>query len=335
MGLNRSEIQLLKASVNLQIENIIAGFTKDYAVVGHLLVCACPIHGGDNISGFNINVNHQDSFCGKWFCNTHGCNDDYTNDILGFVQAMLESRDKGNKFYEAVDFLKRYADPNVKYEDFQSNAVNDFFARKPVVSPIGMTRSEIRKKLLIPPDYYLDRGYKYDTLDSFDVGLCLEYGRQMYQRVVFPVYNADERMIGCVGRDVTGKADSKWVNSKGFNKSAHLFNFYRAVEPARKSGKMILCEGQGDVMRLYEAGIHNAVGLFGCKISDGQQRLLESTGVFKLVIALDPDKAGQDGRDKIIARTKSLFSLVGTDLPIGRDLGDLTVDEIHKLEGIE
>lgn len=334
MGSNRSEIQLLKASANFQIENIVSKFVNHYAVVGNLLVAACPIHGGDNISGFNINVNPTDSFCGRWFCNTHACNEDYSNDILGFVQAMLESQCKGNRFYEAVDFLKPYIDPNAKVEDFQSNVVNDFFARKPVVSPVGMTRSEIRKKLLIPPDYYLDRGYKYDTLDRFDVGLCLEHGRQMYQRVVFPVYNMDERMIGCVGRDVTGKADSKWVNSKGFNKSAHLFNFHRAVEPARKAGKIVLCEGQGDVMRLYEAGIQNAVGLFGCKISDGQQRLLESSGVPKLVIALDPDKAGQDGRDKIIARTKSLFTLGGTTLPTGRDLGDLTVDEILALRGL-
>lgn len=155
----------------------------------------------------------------------------------------------------------------------------------------------------------------------------------MYTRIVFPVYaEDDESMIGCVGRDTTEKSKAKWINSKGFNKASYLYNYGKAVKEARQCGKLYLCEGQGDVMRFHEAGIHNAVGLFGCSISDGQKALLEKSGVLTLILALDPNKAGEKGREKIIEKCGNLFNIRQLKLPDQRDIGDLKIQEIRSMK---
>ena len=139
---------------------------------GDILVSNCPIHAGDNTTAFNINVNVDSEFCGKWFCNTKGCH-------------------------------------------------------KPVET--GLTREEIRKKLVIPAKYYIERGFFPEVLDEFDVGLCTDPTKPMYNRVVFPVYNyTGNRMIGCVGRTTTSDP-TKWLNQKGFKKGDHIYGYAKAL----------------------------------------------------------------------------------------------------------
>ena len=64
----------------------------------------------------------------------------------------------------------------------------------------NITREEIREGLQRPAEYYLNRGFAEETLDTFDVGFCNVKGKPMYNRVVAPVYDEDYNYVGCVGR---------------------------------------------------------------------------------------------------------------------------------------
>ena len=49
----------------------------DYYESNNLLISSCPIHEGDNITAFNINIDeYNEEHYGKWFCNTKGCHND-------------------------------------------------------------------------------------------------------------------------------------------------------------------------------------------------------------------------------------------------------------------
>lgn len=329
MVLERSQIQNLRKASNSRIEEIARHFIEEPYISDTLLISTCPIHNGDNATAFNINIDPDDEYCGKWFCNTAKCHDDYPNDIIGFVQGNLGS------FIEAVEWLQKFLgidDDDLDGEVPEVDYITRFLARKQKKNEHLLSRRDFRKRLLIPSRYYMDRGFKPETLDYFDVGLCIETNAQMHDRVVFPVYDIDdEHVIGYVGRDVTEQSERKWINSKGFNASSYLFNYQKALESAREKGVMILCEGQGDVMRLYEAGIENAVGIFGSSLSDGQVRLLHESGCLKIILALDPDKAGQDCRKKIHEKLAELYHIEEIKLPDDRDIGDLSIEEIKEL----
>ena len=151
----------------------------------------------------------------------------------------------------------------------------------------------------------------------------------MHKRIVFPIYDEnDEFMIGCTGRTICDDP-RKWVNQKGFNKSNFLYNYGKAMDHIKRTQTIILVEGQGDVIRLWEAGIKNVVGMFGSKISDSQEFLIQKTGVSNIVIAADNDEAGKACTGDIIERLKYLFNISILKLS-KNDIGDMSIDEINQ-----
>ena len=91
----------------------------------------------------------------------------------------------------------------------------------------------------------------------------------------------------------------------------------------------VLGRGQGDVWKLYEAGVDNAVGLFGKDISTSQRSLLLKTGITKLIVLTDNDQAGREAKIKIKRDLSRLFNLVFPQMHT-KDLGNMFVDKIKK-----
>ncbi len=56
----------------------------------------CIIHGGDNTTGFRLNKELK-----TWVCFTHGCHNEYGNDMFGLVRSV---NDCG--FMDALDYLE-------------------------------------------------------------------------------------------------------------------------------------------------------------------------------------------------------------------------------------
>jgi len=289
-----------------------------------LLVGSCPVHEGDNISAFNINIDPESDHYGIWFCNTHSCHTESSGqDILGLIHSLM-LKEKQTTFKEVISFCYK----------FLANTPNPRKIRRVVHKPNPtvkkITRPQIRKFLSFPAKYYINRGYLESTLDHFDVGVCYHPKSKMYKRIVFPVYDEnDEFMVGCVGRTINDHPH-KWKNLPGFNKSNFLYNYGKACPYIEDSRAIILVEGQGDVLRCYEAGINNSVGLFGCSLSDLQEFLIQKLNPKNIVLALDNDEAGQKGKEKIKSRLENYFNIIDINLPDGKDIGDLSVSEIDE-----
>lgn len=327
-----SNVEILKIKTMMRIQDLVKYFGLDLYRAGKRLIGPCPIHGGDNIAAFNINVGEGDDYYGNWFCNTNKCHERFGGNIIGFTYGML-SKDGAN-YDDTLHFLEEFTsgikiNPNLNTKD----NVIEFFQKTKKNKAI-ISRDAVRKRLQIPADYYMDKGFSDSVLKEFDVGTCLTRGMPMFNRAVFPIYDENEEMVGCAGRDIAGGGldgkRPKWLYSKGFNCAAHLFNYHRALKRVREVGAIILVEGQGDVLNLYQNGIINCVGIFGSHLSDAQCVLLEKSGALTLVLAFDNDPAGQGCTQSVTNKMGRLFNIKVLEFP-GKDIGDLTKDQIDNI----
>ena len=71
----------------------------------------------------------------------------------------------------------QYAHKQYKLEINKELKLLEIFEKKPQRSSRPVKREEVRKRINIPAKYYINRGYYPETLDLFDVGLCLEKNR--------------------------------------------------------------------------------------------------------------------------------------------------------------
>ena len=114
---------------------------------------------------------------------------------------------------------------------------------------------------------------------------------KFWNRVMFPIMDADSRVIGFGGR-VMGDAKPKYLNSpetKAFDKSRNLYgmNFART---SRKP-QLIICEGYMDVIALHQAGFNQAVASLGTALTT-QQAMLMKRYTDKVLLTYDSDGAG-------------------------------------------
>lgn len=313
----------------------------DYYESNNLLISRCPVHDGDNIAAFNINIDEDnEQHYGKWFCNTKQCHHSKPGkDILSLVWLLLEKKHgRKFKFNEVIEFCNNFSKDisvdekaiSVFKHDAIDRLINIESKQKNKSYTIKIDRQSVRKYLTFPAQFYINRGFKQETLDLFDIGLCTNPKSQMYQRVVFPVYDDDDEfMIGCTGRTVINDP-RKWINQKGFNKSNFLYNYGKALEHIKRTQTIILVEGQGDVLRLWESEIYNVVGMFGSKISDSQEFLIQKTGASNIIIMTDNDEAGNICSRDLRDRFKYLFNLYTVNIP-KNDIGDMSIDEINSI----
>ena len=360
-----ARIDALADVVGYRIEELLATLGVSLRLRGKMYTGPCPIHGGNNPSAFNL---YPDGFAirGNWVCRTHHCERTFKPTILGFVQGVLSHQQynwpgpRMVSFKDTIDWLCEFVGKG-KLEDIEVDLAEvekrkfaqrcELIGRTPQESLEGWSRETVRQRLLIPAQYFLDRGFSAEILDKYDVGLSqVPPAHPMCERVVVPVFDPDyRRVIGVTGRSIHEKCPhcqryhggdcptdergllgaAKWVNSH-FQKESCLYNYWFAQEHIRKSGLAVLVEGQGDVWRLEESGIHEGLGLFGTALNDPQQVILERSGAFTLVILTDGDAAGQDARKELEKLLGRSYRLCFPRFPEGRkDVGELTPQEIR------
>ena len=142
------------------------------------------------------------------------------------------------------------------------------------------------------------------------------------KRVMFPIINIRGNIIAFSGRAMPGedKQGGKYVNTSDtpvYKKSSNLFgmNFAKNV----CSERVILVEGNMDVISLHQAGFTNAVAPLGTAFTTEQANLL-ARYTKEIVLTLDADAAGQ----KAIKRASQLLENTGLRtrvvvIPDGKD----------------
>ena len=120
-------------------------------------------------------------------------------------------------------------------------------------------------------------------------------------RIVFPICNDVGEVIAFSGRllvDEEGAA--KYLNSPEttlFRKGSVLFGLDRTKRALIEANCAIVCEGQLDLISLFEAGITNVVAPQGTAFTENQARILKRF-VDEVVLCFDSDAAGTKAAER-------------------------------------
>ena len=221
-------------------------------------------------------------------------------------------------------YREKKADPKEKYYKIMAVA-NEFYQMYLENSTEGI---EAKK-------YLYDRGLTDADIKEFGIGLSPKIGDTLYQvlkesdfleldiadvslvdkningyhdifaeRIMFPICDRDGKPIAFSARiyNSIDKNQPKYINSresKIFHKGETLYNFHLAKAYMRKKKRVILHEGQMDVIATYRAGLKEVICTMGVGINDSLVKIIKKE-VSEVIICYDSDKAGIEASRKAI-----------------------------------
>lgn len=157
-------------------------------------------------------------------------------------------------------------------------------------------------------------------------------------RIIFPIHDAQGRLIAFGGRALTSEQTPKYINSPEttlFHKGHTLYGLHHAVK--HKDGPLCVVEGYFDVIRLAQHG-WQAVAPLGTAVTESHLHLLWKRDPEPLII-FDGDSAGEKACLRLIERALPLLepshSLKVTFLPLNMDPDDvLTRQGVEAFQGL-
>ncbi len=173
-------------------------------------------------------------------------------------------------------------------------------------------------------------------------GLASEYEGNLTdfffsERIMFTIFDSSDRPIAFSGRQLPGGRDPKYRNSPEteiYKKNEILYGLNWAKKHVAKEDRIIICEGQLDVIAFRESSLPVAVAPCGTSITENQvKKLARYTNNF--ILCFDSDNAGQKAANRFIQwEEKYNLQIKVALLPDGADPGDYlaqnTLDELVK-----
>jgi DNA primase len=142
-------------------------------------------------------------------------------------------------------------------------------------------------------------------------------------RIMFPICNDVGEVIAFSGRllkDEEGAA--KYLNSPEtplFRKSKVLFGLDKTKRSLIEENCAIVCEGQIDLISLFEGGITNVVAPQGTAFTEDQARVLKRY-VNEVVLCFDADTAGQKAAERsleaLLQKDRAWFNAFAYELTV-------------------
>ena len=305
---SKKKIVKIRKSVN------IVDIISDYIPIeqkGRNYFAICPFHDDHNPS-MSISPEKQIYTC--FVCGAHGNVFNFIMDYenVSFYEALkivanksnielniddynqnIEKRNDNNNLYEIYDFAFKYYQNNLLTKDGKE-ALDYLYKRDftdEIIKEFGIglsTKNKLTKVLL-------NKGYKNEDLLNSGIS---SFNDNIYDtfidRIMFPLWDLDGKVVGFSGRIYKTNDSSKYVNSKEseiFKKGNLLYNYHRAKQFARRKKSVIIVEGFMDVIALYKVGIYNVVASMGTAITKEQARLLKKLST-NIILCFDGDTAG-------------------------------------------
>ncbi len=308
---------------------------------GKNLVGLCPFHG-EKTPSFTVYPETASFYC--FGCGVGG-------DVFTFT-GLIENLD----YMESIKLLAErsgVALPESGYDDSMQRLKNRIYDinRESAKFFHSFLMSEKGKWAL---NYYLQRGLSLSTIKHFGLGASPDswdallnhlkskgysidemltanvigksskgsYYDRFRKRIMFPIINIRGNVVGFSGRAMPGedKQGGKYVNTADtpvYKKSSNLFGMNYAKNSCAE--RIILVEGNMDVISLHQAGITNTVAPLGTAFTEEQANLL-SRYTKEIVLTMDADEAGQ----KAIKRATGILEKTGLKtrvivIPDGKD----------------
>ncbi|MBR2841561.1 DNA primase [Candidatus Saccharibacteria bacterium] len=159
------------------------------------------------------------------------------------------------------------------------------------------------------------RGFTTEELDA--AGLLNRFKSDLFRgRMTVPFIDTTGNVIGFTAR-VIGKGEPKYLNTPEtllFNKSKFIFGLYQAKESIRRSGYVVIVEGNMDVISSHQAGVKEAVATSGTAMTEQHLKALSKL-TSDIRLAYDGDAAGVKATERAIMLAGDL----GIDLTVISD----------------
>ena len=213
------------------------------------------------------------------------------------IEYSREAREKAEKRATLLEINKLAA----SYFYYQLRRENGSQAYAYLINR-GVSEDTIKKFGLGYSDKYSDDLYKFLKSKNYSDNLLRESGLfnvderhgmydKFWNRVIFPIMDVNNRVIGFGGR-VMGDGKPKYLNSpetKIFDKSRNLYGLN--IARTTRKNYLILCEGYMDVISMHQAGFTNAVASLGTALTSGHASLLKRY-TQEVLLLYDSDDAG-------------------------------------------
>ena len=156
------------------------------------------------------------------------------------------------------------------------------------------------------------RGFTERELD--DAGLLNRFKSDLFKnRMMVPFIDTTGNVIGFTAR-VIDKGEPKYLNTPEtilFNKSRFIFGLHNAKESIRRSGFVVIVEGNMDVISSHQAGVKEAVATSGTAMTEQHLKALSNLTT-DIRLAYDGDAAGVKATERAIMLAGNL----GIDLTV-------------------
>lgn len=203
-----------------------------------------------------------------------------------------------------------------------------------------------------PLDYLLeDRKLNTELIEEFELGyyptgaglpidfewmkyhrlICYDDNKQtrcpFEGRIVIPIYDTYGELVSLQARifekDPTlSRYNSRKYYHSTFDKSRIIYNLHRVIPTVRRTGKIIVTEGQFDVITAHKFNIHNCVCTSGTVLNRHHMMVLSRYATDVLVL-YDGDSAGKEAIEKMQRREYAGVKIRFVILPSDKEKIDL------------
>jgi len=299
---------------SLDVESLLRSLGIKFSRMGRELYCHCvhPDHKKDRTPSWHIHSGIGDPKNSVFFC--WSCH--WTGNAITFVQAH-----KGLSFNDSISLLQPFVrekaeiisstDPLTGLYPYEPGEIEyewrgEGFEPKPIVygSPAFA--------------YLVNRGIGKKDIEFFKIQDWTEAGR-----IIVPIHRGG-KLISWIGRTYRGETPKVWA-PVGAPKKWEIFG----LDLVTNWKEANLSEGWADVIRLYQSGQINPLGLCGSRMSEQQAEIISRFE--KLRVWTDGDLAGR-GLALDIATWLPGKEIEVVQCPDNQDPGSLDVEEIQKLQ---
>lgn len=322
---------------------------------GRRFWACCPFHN-EKTPSFSINAED-----GIYYC--FGCKE--SGDVIKFVEKM-ENID----FYDAVKLLADKAGMQVPELETSEEAGKKQKLKERLLEALSLAQKHYEENLYskdaIEAQQYIKKrkftrrelidfkiGYSKDWTDIVDylhqkgfsdyelvtAGICGKKNDRVFDvlagRLVFPIFNAFNECIGFSARALQKTDFAKYKNTAEtpvFQKGKVVFsiNLLKKLKQQEGLDKIILVEGQMDVIAMHKGGFKNTVACMGTALTKDHIQELKRYSK-NIVLCFDNDGAGE----KATLRAIELFRGEGVDLKVTSLHGGKDADEVLNNLGSE
>lgn len=216
-----------------------------------------------------------------------------------FSPAEEEKFNKSKKLYEALEISKSFFSSQI-FDNDNSLALRYLKNRglsNDIINSYEIGYAPKGNKL---EKYLMSNGVSHEIMTLAGMTIKDENKKDNFydrfrNRIIFPIRDIRNRVVGFGGRVINTEDQPKYLNSPEtpvFHKGGLLYNFSKIRPNIKNNDNLIVVEGYMDVVSLASKGLNNAVAPLGTALTETQLNLLWKE-TDSPIICFDGDKAGK------------------------------------------